>query len=92
MFEYRSDIKMNNLNEFLARAAIVLVFIASAYAEISTHRSTLKNDAALQRNSTDIAIEEGRRRHHLFGHHGFSPFHMLCKFSLAASSGRDGTL
>lgn len=85
MFEQLTAIEMNSFKECMARGAILLMLIATAYAEITaqldaTGQVTITQDNSID-NSTDSAMEEGRRRHHLF-HGGFSPFHMLCKLLL----------
>lgn len=78
--------EMNSFKQCIARGAILLMLVATAYAEITaqldaTGQVAITQDNSID-NSTDSAIEEGRRRHHLFHGGGFSPFHMLCKLLL----------
>lgn len=67
------------------KAVLVFVVIATAYADVPSVNSSLSesNVETGNSNSTDGAVVEGRRRHHLFG--GFGPFHMLCEYSVRSN-------
>lgn len=72
---------MVKIKEFITGLVVVLVMIATVYANVdekSSDNSNNENNVNLvDNNSTDVV--EGRRRHHLFGFH---PFHMLCEYSM----------